>query len=131
MAAFSNTSFSTNAFSETAFSFGAGLTVEIDTHDGEPDRRKKYKESQEKRRKDIETAFELAFSEDSGSAKEMAVQYLPNARQITPQSVKSDDFDIEKFTLKQSNLDWVEKVLKRKQERDEEDMIIAYLITRH
>lgn len=130
MAAFSSTSFSTADFSESAFSFGVGVLVEVDTHDGEPARRKKYKEAQEKRRQDIESAFDAAFDlpETNSKAKEIVSKYVPESTEPTAKAVKGQDFDLERFALNQTHLDWVMKVLNDKQ--DEENMLMVYLSTR-
>lgn len=121
---------SANSWFSTAWYSGAWLiqTVIVDTHDGEPERRRKHKEYQERRRQHIEQAFDAAFSnpETAQTAKEIASVYIPKA---TSQSVKQVDFS--KFDLKPEHFDWLQTVLKKKQDKDEDELIMAYMATRH
>lgn len=107
---------------------GTPTLIVEDTHDGEPTRRKRHKEYQERRRQQIEDAFNAAFENPATAEKaiEIASTYIPR---ITVESAKKADFS--QFNLKPEHFDWLQSVLQKKQDNDEEDLIMAYLATRH
>lgn len=127
MASFSSSAFdSTNAFSVSAFSF-TSVVIGVDTNDGE-ETRKKYRKLQERRRRQIEEAFDLVFSDPitTMDAEPILKQYT---KTTTDKPIQRKDVDLERFSLNPSNLEWIEGILKKREE--EEEMIIAYLLTRH
>jgi len=101
--------------------------VRVDTHDGfDSKRHRQRKESQDKRRQDIESAFRVALGEPD--TQEHATEILHEYTPVKADSV--DSVDWEALQANQRHVDWLFSVLRRKEETELEEIAVIMTMIR-